>query len=79
MIIFLLISYIEQICPDLFGEIFTPQYVESMINATNAYYGATNLDVTNVVFVHGSIDPWKAMGRLTSNDYENSPVFIIEG
>ena len=50
-----------------------------MINETNAYYGATNLEVTNVVFVHGSIDPWKAMGRLTSNDYINSPVFIIEG
>ena len=73
-----MISYIKQVCRDLFGEIFTPKYIESMINQTNAYYGATNLDVTNVAFVHGSIDPWNAMGHLTwFND--RSPVLIIEG
>ena len=25
-------------------------------------YGAKNIDVTNVVFVHGSFDPWHALG-----------------
>ncbi len=68
----------QQICPDLFGELFTPEYIEDMIKESNAYYGATNIDVTNVAFVHGSIDPWHAMGRLTDVN-EHSPAFIIEG
>ena len=49
-----------------------------MVEESNAYYGATNLDVQNVVFVHGSIDPWYAMGRLTDLN-ENSPAIIIPG
>ena len=49
-----------------------------MVEESNAYYGATDLDVQNVVFVHGSIDPWHAMGRLTDLN-ENSPAIIIPG
>ena len=49
-----------------------------MVQGSNDYYGATNLDVQNVVFVHGSIDPWHAMGRLTDLN-ENSPAIIIPG
>ena len=33
-----------------------------MVEDSNSYYGAKELDVDNVVFVHGSIDPWHAMG-----------------
>ena len=57
---------------------FTAEYVNKMVLESNAYYGATDLDVQNVVFVHGSIDPWHAMGRLT-NLNENSPAIIIPG
>ncbi len=65
-------------CKELFGDLFTAEYVETMAKETNAYYGATHLDVKNVVFVHGSIDPWHAMGRLTDLN-ENSPAVIING
>ena len=53
-------------------------YVEELVQESNDYYGATDLDVKNVVFVHGSIDPWHAMGRLTDLN-ENSPAIIIPG
>ena len=72
------LSLIAQICSDVFGELFTPEYVEYLVQETNTYYGATNLDVDNVVFVHGFIDPWHAMGRLTDLN-ENSPAFVING
>jgi len=72
------VEFSVKICPDLFGDIFSPEYIESLIQESNAYYGATNIDVTNVVFVHGSIDPWHAMGRLTDVN-EKSPAFIIDG
>ena len=45
---------------------------------TNAFYGGKNIDVDNVVFVHGSDDPWHPMGRLTDVN-ENSPAFVIDG
>ena len=62
----------------MFGDIFTLEYIEKMVQGSNDYYGATDLDVQNVVFVHGSIDPWHAMGRLTDLN-ENSPAIIIPG
>ena len=69
---------ILQECQALFGDIFTQEYIEDMVDGSNDYYGATNLDVQNVVFVHGSIDPWHSMGRLTDLN-ENSPAIIIPG
>ena len=67
-----------QLCQELFGDMFTLPYVEEMAQGSNDYYGATTLDVQNVVFVHGSIDPWHSMGRLTDLN-ENSPAIIIPG
>ena len=32
------------------------------IDYTNTKYGATDIDVTNVVFTSGTIDPWHALG-----------------
>ena len=67
-----------KLCKDLFGDKFTPEYIESLVEETNAMYGGKNIDVDNVVFIHGSIDPWHAMGRLTDVN-ENSPAFVING
>ena len=69
---------ILQECQEIFGDIFTLEYINEMVDGSNGYYGATNLDVENVVFVHGSIDPWHSMGRLTDLN-ENSPAIVIPG
>ena len=63
-------------CQELFGDIFTLEYIEEMAQGSNDYYGAKDLDVNNVVFVHGSIDPWHAMGRITDLN-ENSPAISL--
>ena len=49
-----------------------------MVQDSNSYYGAKELDVDNVVFVHGSIDPWHAMGRTTDLN-EDAPAIMIQG
>jgi len=67
-----------KMCQELFGEIFTLEYIEAMAQGSNDYYGAKDLNVNNVVFVHGSIDPWHAMGRITDLN-ENSPAILIPG
>ena len=69
---------ILQMCQEVFGDIFTQEYIEEMVDGTNDYYGAKNLDVQNVVFVHGSVDPWHSMGRITDLN-ENSPAILIPG
>ena len=49
-----------------------------LLQGTNAEYGGTEVEVTNVVFVHGSIDPWHAMGIISSSS-ESAPAIYIEG
>ena len=44
---------------------------------SNSYYGAKELDVEKVVFVHGSIDPWHAMGRTTDLN-KDAPAIMIK-
>ena len=49
-----------------------------MVQSTNAYYGSKDLDVENVVFVNGAVDPWHTMGRLTDLN-DKSPAILIPG
>ena len=65
-------------CNDVYSDIFGLDYIESLVQETNDNYGSIDLDVQNVVFVHGSIDPWHAMGRLTDLN-EDSPAIMITG
>jgi len=67
-----------KLCTDLFGDSFKAKYIEEMIEDSNSYYGAKELDVDNVVFIHGSIDPWHAMGRTTDLN-EDAPAIMIKG
>ena len=45
---------------------------------TNTEYGNLNITVSNVVFVHGSLDPWHALG-ITSSVSPSAPAILIEG
>ena len=45
---------------------------------TNTEYGGFIPNVENVVFVHGSVDPWHAMGVLEDLN-ENAPAIYIPG
>jgi len=41
-------------------------------------YGAMRLEVSRVVFIHGSIDPWHALG-ITKSDNNDAPAIYING
>lgn len=64
-------------CNDIYGEHFDFDWLQSSIDRTNKYYGALEPNTTNVLYVHGSIDPWHALG-LTKN-IPNMPAIYIEG
>lgn len=54
------------------------QLLENAVERTNTLYGGLHLHVTNVVYVHGSIDPWHALG-ITKSSNPNAPAIFING
>lgn len=69
--------FIKQ-CTDIYGKNFNADYLYSTINNTNKYYGALHPSTTNVLYVHGSIDPWHALGITHSKD-PRIPAIYIQG
>jgi len=72
------LEYFESWCQDAFGADFSHGRLEDLMAATNAEYGGFFPQVENVVFVHGSIDPWHAMGVLEDRN-ERAPAIYING
>lgn len=54
------------------------KYLNSVVSETNKYYGGLKPSTTNVLYVHGSIDPWHALGLTNSKD-SKKPTIYIEG
>nr|XP_023027495.1 putative serine protease F56F10.1 [Leptinotarsa decemlineata] len=67
-----------QLCTDLFGPQYNRDFVQKAVDRTNNFYGGLDIDVTNVVFVHGVSDPWHVLG-ITKTKNIASPAFLIEG
>lgn len=72
------LKYFEDLCTDVYGPNFNKKSLDSLIYRTNVLYGALNIKVSRVVFVHGSIDPWHALGIIKSSD-PNAPAIYIKG
>lgn len=72
------IDFFTQICSIVFGSTFTPSFTSEHIERTNRYYGGYDPEVTNVLHVHGSLDPWYPMG-ITETENPESPVIFIDG
>ncbi|KAI5647052.1 serine carboxypeptidase s28 domain-containing protein [Phthorimaea operculella] len=69
--------YIQQ-CQDVFGNKYNEQFVTAAADWTNNKYGALDIAVSRVVFVHGSVDPWHALGITTTQD-QDAPAIYIDG
>jgi hypothetical protein len=57
---------------------YNKNLLSSGIERTNNMYGALNIQVSRVVFIHGSIDPWHALG-VTSSLGPEAPAIYING
>lgn len=69
--------FIKQ-CVDIYGTRFGADELQNAIQRTNNFYGALNPATTNVLYVHGSIDPWHALGLIEMVD-PKMPVIYING
>lgn len=65
-------------CTDIYGRDFNADYLFNSINKTNGFYLGLKPNTTNVIYVHGSIDPWHALG-ITESDDPKLPTIYIEG
>ena len=63
------LSFFVQMCSDVFGPKFTSGLLQRGVDLTMAEYGGRDVAVTNVVFVHGSLDPWHALGSTEDVSY----------
>lgn len=52
--------------------------MEEAIDHANMVYGGTDLQATRVIYVHGSIDAWQALG-ITKTKIPESPAIFIKG
>uniref|UniRef100_A0A336K475 CSON000635 protein n=1 Tax=Culicoides sonorensis TaxID=179676 RepID=A0A336K475_CULSO len=72
------VEFFVKQCTDIFGPKFNNVSLSKATTRTNIMYGALNPQTTNVLYVHGSIDPWHALG-LTKTIDKNMPTIYIEG
>ena len=71
------LEYFQQTCRNVFGHReFSHENMGKYIAATNIEYGGFAPVVNNIVFVHGSIDPWHPMGVLEDLHEGATSIFI---
>ena len=64
-------------CSDVFGPKFNADLLAQGIGRTLSEYGGLDAHVTNVVFVHGSLDPWHVLG-ITEDLSPSAPAILIK-
>lgn len=57
-------AYVKDDCAAQFGEGFTLESVQNAVENTNQIYGGRTLQVENVTFINGGLDPWRMFGIL---------------
>lgn len=65
-------------CMDVFSDSMDAKYLQQAVAQTNKHYGALKPETTNVLYVHGSIDPWHALGLVKSAN-SATPTIYIDG
>ncbi|KAG7189469.1 hypothetical protein KM043_017164 [Ampulex compressa] len=72
------VEFFSQQCIDIFGPRYNMDLLKSSVVRTNIMYGGLDLKITNTVFVHGSVDPWHALG-ITNSTNPQAPAIYING
>uniref|UniRef100_A0A6P7GNB5 LOW QUALITY PROTEIN: thymus-specific serine protease-like n=1 Tax=Diabrotica virgifera virgifera TaxID=50390 RepID=A0A6P7GNB5_DIAVI len=70
--------FIRTLCQNTYRSSYNEMFVDHAINRTNVLYGGLDIEVSNVVFVHGSVDPWRLLG-ITKTLNDKAPAILIEG
>lgn len=66
-------------CSDIYGDKFDQSALMNAVDRTNIIYGALKPTTSNVLYVHGTIDPWHALGLTKTDSNQPQPTIFIEG
>ncbi|CAH2210376.1 jg613, partial [Pararge aegeria aegeria] len=55
---------------------FDSVFVNAGAEWTNKVFGGLNIPAVRVAYVHGSVDPWHALGMTTTQDNDAPAIFI---
>uniref|UniRef100_A0A1B0F9N1 Serine protease K12H4.7 n=1 Tax=Glossina morsitans morsitans TaxID=37546 RepID=A0A1B0F9N1_GLOMM len=69
--------FIKQ-CMDIYGDSMNNEYLNRVVGKTNQFYGGLKPSTTNVLYVHGSTDPWHSLGLINARN-RKTPTIYIEG
>lgn len=72
------IDFFVQQCSDIYGDKFTADLLKQAVTRSNIIYGGLDIQIDRVVYVHGSIDPWHALG-ITKTLSPDAPAIYIKG
>lgn len=72
------VEYFIKQCSDIYGSAFDERSLNRSVAQTNMMYGAQSPMTTNVLYVHGTLDPWHVLGLYTSENPQ-TPTILIEG
>ena len=78
------VDHFSKLCIDLFGQKYTPTYLEEAAKETNKKYGGLGIflthEVDDLLMFQGSTDPWKQLGHCPGNaPNANFASIVIEG
>ncbi|KAK7376057.1 hypothetical protein VNO78_34907 [Psophocarpus tetragonolobus] len=65
-------KYHLDLCKNVFGEGVFPD-----VDATNLYYGGTNIAGSKIIFTNGSQDPWRHASKQTSSPEKDMPSYLV--
>ncbi|XP_025829655.1 putative serine protease K12H4.7 [Agrilus planipennis] len=67
-----------QLCKDLFGVEYDEEVLSVGVERTNAFNGADTPEISRLISVHGSVDPWHPVGLL--KDLHSTALgFVVQG
>uniref|UniRef100_A0A1B0CCM7 Uncharacterized protein n=1 Tax=Lutzomyia longipalpis TaxID=7200 RepID=A0A1B0CCM7_LUTLO len=72
------VDFFTRQCTDIFGDHITSSSIDRSVYNSNVAYGALDTKATNVIYVHGTVDPWHTLGLTESNDV-NVRTILIQG
>lgn len=58
---------------------FNKKFISQAVDDTNKSFGGLKLNASRVLFIHGSLDPWLALGISHSDKKSNYDTILIKG
>ncbi|XP_050433529.1 putative serine protease K12H4.7 [Adelges cooleyi] len=71
------VNFFTDMCAEVYGEKFDADLLAKGVDRTNWMYGELNIKETRVVYVHGSVDPWHALGMTRTKTVKTAAIYIV--